>query len=183
MSDEKPTPRAKSRRNLLLVGALLALGYGGYRVYLERKPYEWSGTVEARTISVGSRVGGRVKEVLVREGDAVQAGQALLTFEPADYPAQLLQAQALLVQYQANLEKLRQGARPEEIAEARARALTAKAALAQAVQGSRPEEVAAAEAHLAVQQVAVERLKLNADRIHALDQSGAVARVDVDNAD
>jgi len=183
MSDEKPKPRGKSRRNLLLVGALLALAYGGYRVYLERKPYEWSGTVEARTISVGSRAGGRIKEVLVREGEPVQAGQALLTLEPADYPAQLMQAKAQLAQWQANLEKLQQGARPEELAEARARAMTAKAALAQAVAGSRPEEVAASEARLAVQEVAVERAKLNAGRVHALDQSGATARVDVDNAD
>jgi len=184
MSDEKTKPRTKSRRNLLLVvAALLAITYGGYRLYLERKPYEWSGTVEARTISVGSRVGGRVKEVLVREGALVQAGQALLTFEPGDYPAQLQQARAQLAQYEANLEKLKQGARPEELAEARARAATAKAALEQAVAGSRPEEVAAAEARLAVQEVAVERAKLNADRIHALDQSGATARVDVDNAE
>src|SRR3954464_3178996 len=98
MSDEKPKPRSKSRRNLLLLGAVLALSYGGYRVYLERRPYEWSGTVEARTISVGSRVGGRVKEVLLREGDLVHAGQVLLTFEPGDYPAQLLQAKAQLAQ-------------------------------------------------------------------------------------
>jgi multidrug resistance efflux pump len=183
MSEEKPTPRGKSRQNSLIVAALLALSYGGYRVYLERKPYEWSGTVEARTISVGSRVGGRVKEVLVREGDAVQAGQVLLTFEPGDYPAQLLQAKAQLAQYEANLEKLKQGARPEELAEARARAMTAKAALAQAVAGSRPEEVAAAEARLAVQAVAVDKAKLNAERVHALDKSGATARVDVDNAE
>jgi len=183
MSDEKPKPRGKSRRNLLLGGALLALVYGGYRVYLERKPYEWSGTVEARTISVGSRAGGRVKEVLAREGEPVQAGQALLTLEPADYPAQLLQAKAQLAQWQANLEKLQRGARPEELAESRARALTAKAALAQAVAGSRPEEVAAAEARLAVQEVAVEKAKLAAGRVHALDKSGATAQVDVDNAD
>ncbi|MEI9942383.1 MAG: efflux RND transporter periplasmic adaptor subunit [Pseudomonadota bacterium] len=183
MSDEKPKPRGSSRRNLLLAGALLALTYGGYRVYLERKPYEWSGTVEARTISVGSRAGGRVKDVLVREGDLVQAGQALLTLEPGDYPAQLMQAEALLAQWQANLEKLKQGARPEELAEARARAATAQAALDQAVAGSRPEEVAAAEARLAVQEVAVEKAKLDADRIHVLDKSGATARVDVDNAD
>jgi len=183
MSDEKPKPPSKSRRNLLLVGALLALTYGGYRVYLERKPYEWSGTVEARTISVGSRAGGRIKEVLVREGEAVQGGQALLTLEPGEYPAQLLQAKAQLAQWQANLEKLQKGARPEELAEAHARAMTAKAALAQAVAGSRPEEVAAAEARLAVQEVAVERAKLNAGRVHALDLSGATARVDVDNAD
>src|SRR3954467_2430901 len=109
MSDEKPKPRSKSRRNLLLLGAVLALSYGGYRVYLERRPYEWSGTVEARTISVGSRVGGRVKEVLVREGEPVQPGQALVTFEPGDYPAQLMQANAQLAQWQANLEKLKQG--------------------------------------------------------------------------
>jgi len=183
MSDEKPTPPSKSRRNLLIVGALLALAYGGYRVYLERKPYEWSGTVEARTISVGSRVGGRIREVLVREGEPVRAGQILVTFEPGDYPAQLMQAKAQLAQYEANLDKLKQGARPEELAEARARAMTAKAALAQAVQGSRPEEVAAAEARLAVQEVAVEKAKLNAQRVHSLDQSGATARVDVDNAD
>ena len=183
MSDEKPKPRSKSRRNLLLVGALLALVYGGYRLYLERKPYEWSGTVEARTISVGSRAGGRVKEVLVREGEPVQAGQALLTLEPADYPAQLMQAKAQLAQWQANLEKLQRGARPEELAESRARALTAKAALAQAVAGSRPEEVAASEARLAVQEVAVEKAKLAAGRVHALDKSGATAQVDVDNAD
>jgi HlyD family secretion protein len=185
MSDETPKakPRKSSRRNLLIVAVALGLTYGGYRIYLERKPYEWSGTVEARTISVGSRAGGRIKEVLVKEGDHVSAGQALITLEPADLPAQLMQAQAQLIEWQANLEKLQKGARPEELAEARARALTAKAALDQAVAGSRPEEVAAAEARLAVQEVAVEKAQMDAARIHELDKSGATARVDVDNTD
>jgi multidrug resistance efflux pump len=185
MSDEKskPRPRSNSRRRLLIVAAAVGLAYGGYRIYLERKPYEWSGTVEARTISVGSRAGGRVKEVLVREGDPVHAKQALITLEPGDFPAQLAQAQAQLSERQANLEKLQKGARPEEIAEARARALTAKAALDQAVAGSRPEEVAAAEARLAVQEVAVEKAQMDAQRMHALDRSGATARIDVDNVD
>src|SRR5450755_2140727 len=185
MSDETPNakPRKSSRRNLLIAAVALGLTYGGYRIYLERKPYEWSGTVEARTISVGSRAGGRVKEVLVKEGDHVNAGQAIITLESADFPAQLVQAQAQLIEWQANLEKLQKGARPEELAEARARALTAKAALDQAVAGSRPEEVAAAEARLAVQEVAVEKAQMDATRMHALDQSGATARVDVDNTD
>ncbi len=183
MSDEKPKPKSggSSRRNVLVVGALLALAYGGYRIYLERKPYEWSGTVEARTISVGSRAGGRIKEVRVREGDSVSAGQALIVLEPGEFPAQLVQAQAELALWQANLEKLQKGARPEELAAARARSLTAKAALDQAVAGSRPEEVAAAEARLAVQEVAVEKAQMDAARMHALDESGATARIDVDN--
>jgi HlyD family secretion protein len=184
MSDEKPKAKAGgSRRRLLIAAGLIALIYGGYRIYLERKPYEWSGTVEARTMSLGSRAGGRIKSVLVHEGEAVNAGQALITLEPGDYLAQLVQAQAQLVQSQANLEKLQKGARPEELAQARARSLTARAALDQAVAGSRPEEVGAAEARLAVQEVAVQKAQMDADRLHALDQSGATARVDVDNVD
>lgn len=182
MSDEKPKPKSNSRRNLLLIAVLLTLTYGGYRVYLQRKPYEWSGTVEARTISVGSRIGGRVKEIKVREGDSVAAGQALVILEPGDLPAQLVQARAQLVLCQANLEKLQKGARPEELAEARARSLTAKAALEQAVAGTRPEEVGAAEARLAVQEVAVEKAELDAKRMNALARSESAAQIDVDNA-
>ena len=94
MSDEK---KPKKRRPPLVLLLLLAgvLAYGGYRFYLSRKPYEWSGTVEAHTISVGSRAGGRIAKVLVREGDRVAAGQALLELEPGDWSAQLLQAKAI----------------------------------------------------------------------------------------
>ncbi len=182
MADEQPKP-SRGRRNFLIIAGALALSYGGYRLYLERKPYEWSGTVEARTITVGSRAGGRVKEVLVREGERVTAGEPLLTLEAGDFPAQLAQAQAQLEEWEANLEKLQHGARPEEVAEARARALTAKAALDQAVQGSRPEEVAQAEARLAVQAVALEKAQRDADRTHQLAQTGAVSQVEVDNSD
>ena len=94
MSNETK-PKAKRRPPIALI--VLAVGlvaYGGYRLYLQRKPYEWSGTVEARTISVGSRAGGRVAKVLVHEGDAVAAGQAIIELEPGDFQAQLLQANA-----------------------------------------------------------------------------------------
>jgi len=40
-----------------------------------------SGTVEARNIRVGSKVGGRIDQVLVREGDNVEPGQVLITFD------------------------------------------------------------------------------------------------------
>ena len=67
-----------------------SVAYGGYRVRQADAPYEWSGTVEARTIEVGSRVGGRVEQVHVREGDTVTAGQPLITLEKGDLPAQRL---------------------------------------------------------------------------------------------
>ena len=79
-----------------------------------------SGTVEARDIRVGSKVGGRIDKVLVREGDTVQAGQVLITFDDKEL-------QAALDQSRAAAEKARRGYRPEEIAEARAALEEAKA--------------------------------------------------------
>jgi HlyD family secretion protein len=182
MSDEAKTSKASSRSKVVVVLLLIAAVYGGYRLYLFRKPYEWSGTVEARTISVGSRAGGRVKEVLVKEGERVAKGQPLITLEPGDWPAQLMQAEAQLVRSQANLDKLKKGARPEELDQARARAMTAKAAFAQTRAGSRPEQVAAAEARLAVQELAVEKARHDAERMAKLDRAGAAVAAEVDNA-
>ena len=184
MSGETQTA-AQSKSRFVPVGIALiaALAYGGYRLHLARQPYEWSGTVEARTIAIGSRAGGRVKEVLVREGDRVTAGQVLVRLEAGDWLAQLLQAEGQLTQVQAMLEKVKRGARPEEIEQARARVATAKAALDEAVAGPRPEQVAAAQSRLEAQAIAVEKAELDARRIHKLAESGAAARVDVDNAD
>jgi membrane fusion protein YbhG len=183
MSDETK-PKAKRRSKIFpIVLAIGLVAYGGYRLYLDRKPYEWSGTVEARTISVGSRVGGRVAKVLVREGDALQPGQALLQLEAGDLPAQLAQANAQQQSAQAMLDKLRKGARPEELEQARARSLTAQAALQQAVAGARPEQIHAAEARLAAQEVALQKAKADAAREQQLDDSGAAARADLENAD
>ena len=48
-------PPAKRRPPIpLIVLGLGLLSYGCYRVYLERKPYEWSGTVEADVYSLGA---------------------------------------------------------------------------------------------------------------------------------
>ncbi|HZS41900.1 MAG TPA: efflux RND transporter periplasmic adaptor subunit [Polyangia bacterium] len=185
MTEPTTPPKKKSPRRflpLILIAVVGAL-YGAYRLYLWRQPYEWSGTVEARTISVGSRAGGRVKEILVREGDRAKAGDPLLVLEPGDLEAQRLQAQGSLAQAQANLEKLEKGARPEELQEARARAMTANAALEQTRTGARREQIAAAQARLAAQEVIVEKAKLDSDRMHKLLTSGAAAQAEVDNAD
>ncbi|MET0791192.1 MAG: efflux RND transporter periplasmic adaptor subunit [Polyangiaceae bacterium] len=183
MSDETK-PKAKRRPPVLLL--LLGIGlvvYGGYRVYLSQKPYEWSGTVEARTISVGSRAGGRIARILVKEGDAVAANQVLIELEAGDWSAQLMQANAQQMSAEAILDKLKKGARPEELEQARARTLTAQAALQQAVAGARPEQVQAAQARLIAQEIAVQKAKLDSDREHQLDSASASTRADLDNSD
>jgi membrane fusion protein YbhG len=178
-----PEGREVRRFIPLLVLAVLALAYGGYRVYDARKPYEWSGTVEARVITVGSRTGGRIKEILAHEGEHVEAGKALVQLEPGDLDAQRLGAQGALDQVKATLEKVKAGARPEEIEQAKARASTAAAALQEARAGSRNEEVAAANARLVAAQVAVDKAKLDSDRSHKLVESGAISQAEVDVTD
>jgi multidrug resistance efflux pump len=175
--------RSPRRFAPLVVLALVGLGYGGYHLYDARRPYEWSGTIEARTISVGSRAGGRVKEVLAHEGDRVTPGQPLVALEPGDLEAQRLAARGQLAQAEAALERTKAGARPEEIEQAKARAATANAALEESRAGSRREQVAQAKARLVATQVFVDKAQLDADRVRALVKTGAISQAEADNAE
>src|SRR5882762_7968982 len=87
---------------------LLAIGgvYVAYKRYLSHRPFEWAGTVEVRAVTVGSRTGGRIKQVLVREGDRVAANAPVVVFEAGDLDAQRGIAEAQLAQAQAALDKL-----------------------------------------------------------------------------
>jgi len=178
-------PAKTSPKRLIPIGvvAALVLVYAGSRVWIARQPFEWSGTVEARTVSVGSRTGGRVQQVLATEGDNVKAGQALLVFEPGDVPAQKMMAEGQLAQAQANLDKLEAGSRPEEIEAARARAEQAVAALQESRTGARREQIAQQEARLSAAQVALDKAKLDNDRIKSLFAKGAASKMEADNAD
>jgi HlyD family secretion protein len=170
----------------LVVPVLVVAGlvwYGWHRWRLAHAPYAWSGTVETRTISLGSRAGGRVQQVLVKEGDRVKRGDPIVVLEPGDWPAQLQQAEAQLAMAQATLDKLKAGARPEELAAAQARTRGAQAALQETTAGARSEELASAQARLDAQQVAVDKAQKDAERMHKLAASGAAVPADVDNAD
>jgi multidrug resistance efflux pump len=178
-----PRRSALAKRLPVLLFALLgAAAFVGWQVWTNSRPYEWSGTVEARTISVGSRVGGRVKDVRAKEGEQVAADQPLLELEPGDLPAQRLIAKAELDQARANLEKLQKGARPEEIQQAKARAQTASAAWEEARVGARSEQIAAARARLVASQAAADKAKLDAERAERLFATQAISQGQLDDA-
>src|SRR4051794_1930766 len=150
----------KRRIPLLVVVAVALVAYGIYRVRQAGKPFEWSGTVEARTIEVGSRVGGRVEQVHVREGDTVAAGQTILTLEKGDLPAQRLIAEGQLQQAEAALEKVASRTLPT----------------------ARRAEIAEAQAHLQAQQASLEKARRDEERLRTLYAGGAATRADADNA-
>jgi multidrug resistance efflux pump len=167
----------------LFILALGAAVYFAYGAWLRTRPYEWSGTVEARTIVVGSRIGGRVRELQAREGERVDAGAPLLVLETGDLDAQRRGAVGQLAQAEAAVEKAKKGARPEEIEQARARAQTASAAFEEAKVGARSEQVAGARARLVAVQVAVDKAQLDADRTHKLFSAQAVSQAEVDGVE
>ncbi|MCZ7569447.1 MAG: efflux RND transporter periplasmic adaptor subunit [Ardenticatenaceae bacterium] len=115
-----------------------------------------SGTIEATEIVIAAEAAGRVKAVAAAEGEAVQAGTTLVTFDDTLLQAQRRQAeaavaaaqgahgaaQAALAAARAQLDQVRAGARTEEIkaqeeavAAAQSRVATAAAQVEQARAG------------------------------------------------
>jgi multidrug resistance efflux pump len=105
-----------------------------------------SGTVETREIQVGSKVGGRVTEVLVEEGQIVKKGAPLIRFDIAELLAQRDQLRGRVAEAEAQVSRLRVGYRPEEIQQAEAATRRELASLQELQHGARPEEIAQAQA-------------------------------------
>lgn len=104
-------------------------------------------------------LGGTVAEVLVDEGDQVQAGQVLVRLDQDNARIGVQQAEAALAAAQAQLAQVKAGARPEEIVALEAELKAAQAGVTGAAAqrdelqaGSSEARVAAAEAQLAAAQ-------------------------------
>lgn len=66
------------KRRIIIAGvtvAVLIAVIWAFSAWVDRRGrYEYSGTVETREIQIGSKIGGRVTEVPVEEGQVVRAG-------------------------------------------------------------------------------------------------------------
>jgi RND family efflux transporter MFP subunit len=143
----------------------------------------------ASEVTVISKATGRVAAVLVKEGDSVRAGQALVRLETGELAAQVQQAEAGLAAARARLRMLEEGARPEERAqiEDQVRQVEANLAMARSrlqmlEHGARPQERAQAEAAVAQAKANLDTAKANRDRTQVLYETGAVSKAQVDAA-
>lgn len=161
-----------------------AAALAGLIAYSQLRPVSQhvSGFIEADEIRLGSRVGGRVQEVLVEEGQKVEAGQLLIKLEPFDLAKQLKEAQAQLAARQAELEKLEAGNRDEEIGQAKARYEQLQARLDKLVAGARPQEIDAARARLEVAKAEARFATLNFNRSQRLINTNAITPEEMDRA-
>ncbi len=82
--------------------------------------------------NITPRLTGVIRELKVRKGDTVLAGAVLATLENRDLTSQREEAQAMVADAQANLDKTRQGTLPTDIERARGQVATTRAILNQA---------------------------------------------------
>jgi len=160
----------------LVLAAILAAAAYSMGWFRHDTALQGSGTVEARDIRVGSKIGGRIDQVLVREGDSVQAGQILIVFDDQELRASLMQSRAAS-------EKAVRGFRTEEIAEARAANAQAKAEYDQRKNGYRQEDIDAAQADLDRAAADEVRARLDAQRYDELAKKDLVSKQQRDTAD
>ncbi len=73
-----------------------------------------TGLIDATEIDIASKIPGRVKEINVREGDRVDAGQALLKLTSDEIEAKIAQVNAGIDASKAQLRLAKKGARPQE---------------------------------------------------------------------
>lgn len=131
-----PDPRRIAPIVILVVIAIAALWYLSSSKPRENGgPISASGTIEASQVLVASETGGKVREVLVQEGDAVEAGKVLVKFDEDLLKAQIAQAESTLAQAKANYDLVAAGPTQEErqtaVTTARLELLAAQQALDQ----------------------------------------------------
>jgi HlyD family secretion protein len=135
-----------------------------------------NGTVKAeRSINVSPKTSGRLKSLLVKEGDRVTQGQVLAYMDDSNLQGQKIEAQGQLAQAQANLRKLEAGNRPQDIAQAQAKLKEVQANLRKLEAGNRPQDVAQAQARLDSVQASLRNAEDDLQRHQALHNAGAIA--------
>jgi HlyD family secretion protein len=174
----------KRRRNggghtRIIAVVVLIIAVGGYALYarhyravpvktahVERETViEGKGTalltasgyiVPCQRIEVSSMLIARVKELLVKRGDTVKAGDVLIRLEDAEYQARVRAAESQVETLRARLAELRAG--------------------------SRPQEIDAAKAGVAAGEATLRNAELEFDRIEKLRKQGAISEQDMDRA-
>lgn len=113
---------------------IAALALGGYALWRSRQAatsgsLSASGSVEATEYQVAPAMAGRVTTVTVGEGDAVKAGQVLVTLDDTAFRLQLAQAEQGVKAAEAQVRIAKDGGKSAEVDAAKARLEAAKASV------------------------------------------------------
>jgi multidrug resistance efflux pump len=163
----------------LLAACAAALGFFwpfGERQEVLRLP----GIVEIQEVRLGSKVGGRVLKIFIREGQTVERGDKLVLFDVPELQTQLKQAQAKLDAAVADWEKAEAGPRLEEKRAAWATAEAAKARYERMLAGWRTEEKEQARSEVEAADADLKQAREDLMRATELYRQRSAAKADYD---
>ncbi|MBK7995087.1 MAG: efflux RND transporter periplasmic adaptor subunit [Blastocatellia bacterium] len=139
------------------------------------------GTIEAQEVQIGSKIGGRVIEVLAQEGQIVKKGTPLVRFDNDTLLAEKKQLQAKIDQAEAYLKKLENGYRTEEIAQAQATVNRELAQLEALKNGPRPQEISQLKEEIIGVKAELNHYKTSLARLEQLFKEGYVSKQSCDD--
>jgi len=146
------------------------------------QPAELSGIVRARQYRLGSRVGGKVVDHLVLEGEEAPKGAILAGLDASVLLARRKVLVAGAEAAWANYEDIKDGATPEELRRARAELGAAEAQHKLALAGFRDEDIKAAASSRDALLAGLDAAEKNAKRTQNLFDEGVVAASALDAA-
>lgn len=169
----------KPLRVLLVLLILGGIGYyvwsKYFRVQADPNRIEVAGRIEGDDATLASKVAGRIKEINVREGDSVKAGDVIAVLDDEQLRAREQQAQAAVEQAQSRVQRAQQQIavfneqiKGSEMGEQQAKT-DAEGRVSQA-----EAQVAAAEAALAQAEASYKFAKWDEEKFIALRESGDV---------
>lgn len=116
-------------KKIVAIGLLLLVlaAATAYKLYhREAETMTATGTIEVTRVDISPKVGGQLVELLVKEGDSVQAGQKVARVSRPDLDAQLLRDEAAYKRAEIQLTDLQKGARLQEREDALASVVSAQ---------------------------------------------------------
>lgn len=120
----------KTARIVLVILILSGLGWYGWQQRQEKPGADvYNGWVEGEEYRVVAETAGKIKEIMVKEGEGVQKGQLIAQLDDSAARLQLALAQANLAAAQARAGDVKAGNRPQQIAQARAQVRALQASL------------------------------------------------------
>ena len=185
--------RPSRKQIVLILFAALLIGVGGLVYWGQHRKRStelyYSGTIEATTSNLAFQVSGRVKEILVDEGQSVTDGQVLVRLEQDEFLARRNQADANLNQAQESLNQLKtmfelqQATLPAEVKRAEAAVRSLGFQLKELESGYRSQEVEAVRLAMEEAQASLEEAQREKARFDSLFERKVVSKREKEDKD
>lgn len=179
MSELKKDSKKVARNIGILVLLLGVILVGGWRLRPTSKTQPGvipvSGRIESDTASIAAKASGRIREISVREGDQVKAGQVIAILDDEQVKARELQAQSMVAQADAKLLEAQQQVAVLQAEREQSRLGVSQAAVDAEGRISQAQSLlAAAEANLAEAQASYQQALYDEGKLTALVETGDV---------